>query len=258
MTLSVENSSRSLYLSYPRALYGWSLSSNTIRGEKIYSGQIKSDPFPGESLKNSHVLIKYDVLRLNDAVRSDTITNSYDWKLLVLIVEIFLKVRNCSTINTITTTYLKIRWDLMRLLRMEKMTNNMNNSWRVGKVFDIILLHFGRLDRIEIMNKLEKCISFVKNKFISDGHSKRWFVIVPVISWISSVKNYFGNKYILKYRKKIVCLHLTCVSRYVIFNFFLFLLAFISVVIQLNTETTWILSKRTEQNTMEYCWKIYY
>lgn len=61
----------------------------------------------------------------------------------------------------------------MRLLRMEKMTNNMNNSWRVGKVLDIILLHFGRLDRIEIMNKLEKCISFVKNKFISDGHSKR-------------------------------------------------------------------------------------
>lgn len=113
LTLNVEICSRSLNLSYPRAL-----SSNTIRGEKISSGQILSDTLPCESLYDSHVQIKCNVLRLYDAVRSDTVTNSYDWKLIVLIVEICLKVKNCSTINKITTTYLKIGWVLMRLLRL--------------------------------------------------------------------------------------------------------------------------------------------
>lgn len=46
---------------------------------------------------------------INDAMRSDTmITNDYDWKLILLIVENFLTVERVSKINTIAATNLKI------------------------------------------------------------------------------------------------------------------------------------------------------
>lgn len=47
----------------------------------------------------------------NDAVPSDTITKlqlKMIWKINCVIVESFLTVKKCSTINTIATTYLKI------------------------------------------------------------------------------------------------------------------------------------------------------